>query len=142
MRDGPLGERRVGMSSQSSAASGLAHELVVVFRRVDEASVVELHLVRRDHARRHALLAVHERDDGALLEAAARVARDAVPDADTSRGRPALLANGVNLVEDDDVQSRRVALLFILGLGCVRWRVNNGLGCALPSVLMHLCFCK
>ena len=76
MRDGPLGERRVGMSSQSSAASGLAHELVVVFRRVDEASVVELHLVRRDHARRHALLAVHERDDGALLEAAARVARD------------------------------------------------------------------
>ena len=82
MRDGPLGERRVGMSSQSSAASGLAHELVDVFRHVDEASAVELHLVRRDHARRHALLAVHEREDGALLEAAARVARDAVPDAE------------------------------------------------------------
>mmetsp|Transcript_49368 Transcript_49368/g.105448 ORF Transcript_49368/g.105448 Transcript_49368/m.105448 type:complete len:344 (+) Transcript_49368:513-1544(+) len=62
--------------------SRLADELVAILWSEDEFAVVEQHLVRSHHARRHALVSVEQLDDLTLLPAVAGTALDDLPDAE------------------------------------------------------------
>merc|ERR1712196_50739 len=61
-----------------AASISLLDALVVICGGVDEAAVVQLDLVWRNHARRHVLIPVHELHDRTWLPAALRVAQDPV----------------------------------------------------------------
>ena len=77
--------RRNRRSARTGACLGLLDELIEVLGGVDQAASVQLHLVRRDHAGRHVLVAVLERDDLALLPPIPRVALNLVADAKAER---------------------------------------------------------